>query len=279
MDVGTDTDTPDTPDTPDIQYEVDALVATVTLNRPEARNAVTFDMDDELQRVLRDADARPDVRAIVVTGAGAAFCAGDDVTAAWGDPRMETVMRELAGPNPPLTPLVEIMLALSTPTIAAVNGAAIGSGMDVALLCDIRLASTEARFAQAFVRMGLIADVTGLWLLPRIVGHARAAELLLTGAAVNADDALAMGLVSRVLPPAELLPAAHALATRIAANPPLATAAVKDGMRAAVGCRTDELDGIARIVGHGLHRLFATEDHAEAVRAFVERRPGVYTGQ
>jgi enoyl-CoA hydratase/carnithine racemase len=268
-------------DTPDVRYDVDVdtFVATITLNRPEARNAVTFDMDDELQRVLRDADARRDVRAIVVTGAGRAFCAGDDVTAAWGDPRMDAVMRELAGPNPPLTPIVEVMLGLATPTVAAVNGAAIGSGMDIALLCDVRLASTEARFAQAFVRMGLVADVSGLWLLPRLVGHARAAELLLTGDAVDADGALAMGLVTRVVPPPELLPAAHALATRIAANPPLATAAVKAGLRAAVGCRTDELDGLARFVGHGLHRLFATEDHAEAVRAFVERRPGVYVGR
>jgi enoyl-CoA hydratase/carnithine racemase len=266
-------------ETTNVRYDVAEFVATITLDRPAARNAVTFDMDDELQRLLREADARPDVRAIVVTGAGDAFCAGDDVTEAWGDPRMDAVMTELAGPNPPLTPLVEVMLALATPTIAAVNGPAIGSGMDIALLCDIRLASTDARFAQAFVRMGLVADVTGLWLLPRVVGHARAAELLLTGDAVDASEALAIGLVSRVVSPAELPSAAHALARRIAANPPLAAAALKEGLRAAVGCRTDELDGMARLVGHALHRLFATEDHAEAVRAFLERRPGVYAGR
>ena len=144
----------------------------------------------------------PDVRAIVITGAGSAFCAGDDVTARLGRPAHGHGYRASSrGPNPPLTPLVEIMLALATPTIAAVNGAAIGSGMDIALLCDIRLASTEARFAQAFVRMGLIADVTGSLAAPAASSATpRAAELLLTGDAVNADDALAIGLVSRVLP-------------------------------------------------------------------------------
>ena len=126
-------------------------------------------MDDEIQAVLRDADARSDVRAIVITGAGGAF---SRVTTSLtpGRPRLDTVLAELAGPQPPLTPIVELMLGLGTPTIAAVNGAAIGSGMDIALLCDVRLASTEARFAQAFVRMGLVADATGLWLLPRLVG-------------------------------------------------------------------------------------------------------------
>src|SRR4029079_1382765 len=147
----------------DVRYEVADLVATVTLARPAARNAVTFAMDDEIQAVLREADGNPDVRAIVITGAGSAFCARDDIAHAWGDPRLDTVLAELAGPRPPLTPLVEVMLGMTTPTVAAVNGAAIGSGMDIALLCDVRLASTEARFAQAFVRMGLVADTTGLW--------------------------------------------------------------------------------------------------------------------
>jgi enoyl-CoA hydratase/carnithine racemase len=263
----------------DVRYEVTDLVATITLDRPAARNAVTFAMDDEIQAVLREADANPDVRAIVITGAGSAFCAGDDIAHAWGDPRLDTVLAELAGPQPPLTPLVEIMLGLGTPTIAAVNGAAIGSGMDIALLCDVRLASTEARFAQAFVRMGLVADTTGLWLLPRLVGQGRAAELLLTGESLGASEALEIGLVSRVVEPTELLPAAHALAARIAANPPLATRAVKDGLRIAVGRQTDELDDVARHVGHSLSRLFATKDHAEAVQAFRERRPGVFTGE
>lgn len=262
-----------------VRYEVDGPVATITLDRPEALNAATFEMDDELQHVFREADADPDVRAIVLTGAGRGFCAGDDVQRAWGDPRIEQTIAALSGPEPPMTPLVEILLALDTPTIAAVNGVALGIGMDFALLCDLRLASETARFGQLFVRMGLLCDLTGLWLLPQIVGRARATELLLTGEMIDAVTAERIGLVSRVLPPDELLPAAQALAATIAANPPLAVRAIKQGLRRAAGLRTDELDEMATFVGHGLARLFRTEDHREAVRAFVEKRPAEFRGR
>lgn len=262
-----------------VRYEVSDLVATVTLDRPEARNAATFEMDEELQWVLRDADARDDVRAVVLTGAGKAFCSGDDVQRAWGDDRMAEVLAELAGPNPPLTPLVEVLLGVTTPTIAAVNGAAVGIGMDLALLCDVRIASEYAKFAQLFVSMGLSADVTGMWLLPQIVGRSRAVEMLLTGEIVDAEEAARIGLVSRVVPAAELLPTALDLARRIAANPPLAVRAIKRGLREGVGMTVDEIDGLARTVGHNLARLFQSEDHKEAVAAFMERRPGTFTGR
>ena len=261
-----------------VRYEVEDLVATVTLDRPEARNAATFEMDDELQWVFRDADARDDVRAIVLTGAGKAFCSGDDVQRAWGDDRMEQTLAELAGPNPPLTPLVGIMLGLTTPTVAAVNGAAVGIGMDFAVLCDIRIASEYAKFAQLFVSMGLSADVTGMWLLPQIVGRSRATEMLLTGEIVDAQEAARIGLVSRVVAADELLPTALAVARRLAANPPLAIRAIKEGLRQGVGMQVDEIDALARTVGHNLSRLFTSEDHKEAVAAFLERRPGTFTG-
>lgn len=262
-----------------VRYEVGDGIATITLDRPDVLNAATFEMDDELQHCLRAADTDHEVRAIVITGAGRAFCAGDDVQRAWGDPRMEQTLADLAGPEPPMTPLVEILLAIDTPTIAAVNGVALGIGMDLALLCDLRLASEHARFGQLFVRMGLLCDVTGLWLLPQIIGRSRASELLLTGDIIDAATADRIGLVSQVLPADELLPAAQALAASIAANPPLAVRAIKRGMRKASGMRTEELDEMATYVGHGLARLFNTEDHQEAVQAFVEKRPARFHGR
>ena len=121
-----------------VLFDVADRVATITLNRPDARNAATFEMEQELIQCFAEADADPAVGCIVLTGAGKGFCAGDDVTKAWGDPRMEATLAELASPNPPITPLVGAMLATDTPTVAAVNGAAVGIGMDLALLCDLR---------------------------------------------------------------------------------------------------------------------------------------------
>lgn len=263
-----------------IRYEPgDDGVATITLDRPEALNAATFEMEEELLDVLTRADADDGVRALVLTGAGKGFCAGDDVKKAWGDPRMEATLAELGGPEPPITPLVAGMLALETPIVAAVNGVALGIGMDLAVLCDLRLASEHAKFGQLFVKMGLSADVTGYWLLPRVVGSANAAELLLTGATIRADDALRIGLVSRIVPAAELLDEAHALAASIAANPPLATRALKQGLRLGVGRRADELQEIATFVGHSLSQLFASQDHREAVAAFTEQREARFEGR
>ena len=263
-----------------IRYETtDDGVGTITLDRPDSLNAATYEMEEELLRVLGEADADPGVRALVLTGAGRGFCAGDDVKKAWGDPRMEATLAELAGPEPPITPSVGIMLAMATPLIAAVNGIALGIGMDFALLCDVRLASEHAKFGQLFVKMGLSADVTGYWLLPQIVGRSCAAELLLSGEMIDAETAERIGLVSRIVPADQLLTEAHALAARIAANPPLAVRAAKEGLRLAVGRGTDDLGEMAAFVGHSLARLFATDDHKEAVQAFMDRRPATFTGR
>jgi enoyl-CoA hydratase/carnithine racemase len=263
-----------------IRYEKhDDGVATVTLDRPDALNAATYEMEEEILDVLARADADPDVRALVMTGAGRAFCAGDDVKKAWGDPRMEATLAELAGPKPPMTPLVAGMLRAATPVVAAVNGVALGIGMDLALLCDVRLASEHAKFAQLFVKMGLSTDVTGYWLLPRIIGASRAAELLLTGETIDATEAARIGLVSSVVSADDLLAEAHGLAARIASNPPLAVRAIKEGLRLGVGRRSDDLEDLATFVGHSLARLFTTEDHREAVQAFLERRPATFNGR
>lgn len=262
-----------------IRYEVADRVATLTLDRPDAMNAATFEMDDEMQDAVRHADADPDVGCIVLTGAGKAFCAGDDISRAWGDPRMEATLAELAGPNPPMTPFVALAMGIDTPLVAAVNGVAVGSGMDIALACDILIASEKARFGQLYAKVGLMPDTLGLWLLPQMVGRSRAAQMLMTGEIIDAAEALRIGLVSRVVPLDELLPTALEIAGRIAANPPQSIRHVKQGMRLAAGREQSELADVATFVGHGLSHLFTTEDHKEAATAFAEKREPKFTGK
>lgn len=263
----------------EVLYDVDAHVATITLNRPDRLNAATFDMGEQLQAAIARADADRDVRVVILTGAGRGFCSGDDVAAAWGDPRMEAITAELGSVRPPLTPEVRMFLDCRKPLIAAVNGVALGIGMDFAVLCDIRIASEHARFGQLFVKMGLMADVTGYWRLPQLVGTSRAAELLLTGDIIDAAEAERIGLVSKVVPADQLLADAGALAARIAANPPLALEHIKEGLRRGVGRSVDQLPELGAFVGNGLARLFATEDHKEAAAAFMEKRTATFKGR
>lgn len=263
----------------EVLYEVDGHVATIWLNRPERANAATFLMAEQLREAFTRADRDREVRAIVLSGKGKAFCSGDDVEQAWGDERMAETLRELADVRPPLTPEARVMLDVTKPMIAAVNGAAVGIGMDFALLCDLRIASEHAKFGQLFVKLGLMADVTGLWRLPQLVGLEKATELLLTGDVIGAAEAERIGLVSRVVPADELPAAAMELAGRIAANPPIAVRHLKEGLRRGVGRSYAELDELAVFVGNGLARLFATKDHREAAMAFVQKRPAVFTGE
>ena len=263
----------------EVLYDVEQHVATIMLNRPDKLNAATFELGEQLQAAFVRAGEEDDVRCVVLTGAGKGFCAGDDVEAAWGDPRMAETMAELAGPNPPLTPEIKVILDCPKPTIAAVNGVAVGIGMDLALACDMRLASEHAKFGQLFVKMGLTADVSGLWRLPQLIGGQAAAELLFTGDMIRADRALELGLVSQVVPSDDILPAALELAYRIAANPPLAVQAIKQGLRQATGMGRDDLDDLARFVGHTLAKLFASEDHQAAVTAFMTRQPATFHGR
>lgn len=263
----------------EVLYDVEQHVATIMLNRPDKLNAATFELGEQLQAAFARAGEEDEVRCVVLTGAGKGFCAGDDVEAAWGDPRMAETMAELAGSNPPLTPEIRAILDCPKPTIAAVNGVAVGIGMDLALACDIRLASEKAKFGQLFVKMGLTADVSGLWRLPQLIGAQAAAELLFTGDMVGADRARELGLVSTVVPTDDVLLAALELGYRIAANPPLAVQTIKEGLRRANGMGRADLDDLARFVGHSLARLFATEDHQAAVTAFLTKSPAVFHGR
>ncbi|MFQ5926333.1 MAG: enoyl-CoA hydratase-related protein, partial [Terriglobia bacterium] len=174
------------------------------------------------------------------------------------------------------TPAALSVLECDRPVIAAVNGPAVGWGMDLTLFCDIRIASERARFGELFIKRGLICDVGGLWRLPQIVGPAKAAELLFTGDVIDAKEAEAIGLVSRVVPHDQLLPAAREFADKIAQNPPLALRYMKEGLRRAEYGNVEELGSY---VGQTLGRLFQTEDHKEGARAFIEKREPVFRGR
>jgi enoyl-CoA hydratase len=178
--------------------------------------------------------------------------------------------------EPRLTPAAEALLQTDVPVIAAVNGPAVGWGMELALLADLRVASERARFGELFVLRGLCCDVAGLARLAQQVGREKAAELLFTGDVIDADEALRIGLVSRVVTHAELLPAALALAAKIAANPPLAVRRLKAGLREALD---PDWRALGAWVSASLGELFQTEDHREGVRAFLEKRAPRYSGR
>ena len=185
-------------------------------------NALNREMYAELEQAFRDAHRDPEVRCVVLTANGRAFCSGDDVKQIMlGEQRDSTVTR-LRDAKPKPTSAAAAVLECDKPVIAAVNGPAVGWGMDLTLFADIRIASQNAKFGELFIKRGLVADIGGLWRLPRVVGPSKAAELLFTGDVITADQALAIGLVSKVVPPEELLIAANEIARKIAANPPIA---------------------------------------------------------
>jgi enoyl-CoA hydratase len=253
---------------PELRYDVDGHVGVITINRPEARNALTWSTYDALERSVRESTAR----CLVITGADPAFCSGDDVKQIMGGGEKPP---PVADRTPRLTPAADALLHTDIPVIAAVNGAAVGWGMELSMFCDIRVASEKAKFGELFVLRGLVSDVGGLGRLASLVGREKAAELLFTGDVITAEEALRIGLVSRVVPHDELLPTALALAGKIAANPPLAVQRLKRGLRTALDPDWNEL---GQWVSRNLGELFQTDDHREGVKSFLEKRAPVYTG-
>ena len=251
----------------DIDVSVEDDIVVLTLRRPEVRNALRHQTFAEIEDAVLGLSAR----VLIVTGADPAFCSGDDVRAIMGSGAKQERVRR----TPRLTPASDAFLFTDIPVIAAVNGAAVGWGMELALMADFRVASERARFGELFVRRGLVSDAAGLGRLAQLVGREKAAELLMTGDLIDGAEAHRIGLVGRVVPHDDLLLEARALAGRIAANPPLAVQAIKQGLRQALD---PDWATLGRWVSETLDRLFLTEDHREGVLSFLEKRDPKFVG-
>lgn len=260
-------------------FEKKGRVAIVTLNRPESRNAIATQQDcDDLAAALRRANDDPEISAVVLTGAGKSFCAGGDLKA----------IRERTGIGPRGTPddtranyrrgvhsVIRALADVEVATIAAINGHAIGLGLDIGILCDLRIAGASAKMASSFVKVGIIPGDGGAWILTNAIGASRAAELVLTGDTIDAEEAVRFGLVSRVVPDEALIDEALKLAERVAVNPPRSVRLAKRLLREAQHSRLNdvlELSAAFQALAH------ETADHKEAVDAFTDKRAPKFTG-
>jgi len=253
-------------------------VTTLTLNIPEKRNPISGDdMVNALIEALESVDRDMSVRAVILTGAGTAFSSGGDIKkmAAGGGLRDPLPAQTRRNYKRGIQRLPLKFEALEVPIIAAINGPAIGAGCDLACMCDIRIAAQSAQFAESFVKVGIVPGDGGAWLLPRVVGFARASELALTGETIDAQQALEWGLVSRVVPDAQLTETALAIAEKIAANPPHAVRMTKRLLRQA---HSATLAAILETSAAMQALAHATSDHDEALRAALERRTPRFTG-
>jgi 2-(1,2-epoxy-1,2-dihydrophenyl)acetyl-CoA isomerase len=255
-----------------LRYEVADAIATITLERPAALNALTVTLKTELLRALRVVGRDRAVRAVVLTGAGRAFCAGQDLKE-----RLEPDAAPLAVEvRERYNPIIVAMRTLDQPIVGAINGVAAGAGASLAFACDIRIASENASFVLAFTRIGLVPDSGSTWFLPRLVGPAKAAELALLGESLSAPDAERFGLVARVVPGDALAAEARAVAIRLAGLAPVALAQTK---RALERSWSVDLDTALEDEAYRQGIAGATADHAEGLTAFVEKRPPRFSGE
>jgi 2-(1,2-epoxy-1,2-dihydrophenyl)acetyl-CoA isomerase len=253
-----------------VGYRVENGVAWIRLNRPESLNAVNGDLRRGLVEAVRRAERDEAAKVVVVTGEGRAFCAGADVRE-FGN--REGAVGDIRGDYESLLTRLRTM---PKPTIAAMNGVAAGIGVSLALACDLRYAVPKASFVEAFVKIGLTVDGGATWLLPRLIGSARALEMFYTGEPLGAEEAAGMGLVNRVLPPDELEPAVRELAERLAAGPTLALGAIKRSVNYAMQATFEEA---MEFEFHLQDVQMRNEDFREGVSAFLEKRRAEFKGR
>jgi enoyl-CoA hydratase/carnithine racemase len=267
----------------EVLYEVSDRVAVITLNRPERMNTISRTMLAQLSRCLLEAERDPEVRAVILTGSGRAFCAGldlvsataSDATGADGEAAISansnfSVTLDLKSAPP------TVLFNMDKPTLCAINGAAAGYGMDTALGCDIRVMAQSAKLAPAFVKRGVVPESGGTWILPRLLGWSRAAEIIFTGRTLSATQSLELGLATHVVPDSELMSRARSLAAEIAANAPLAVQSAKRLMRMGLG---ESFDEHVHHVYLQFLALIRTDDAHEGMRSFVEKRNADFKGR
>jgi enoyl-CoA hydratase/carnithine racemase len=258
---------------PHVRYELEDAIATITLDRPEKRNAMSYAMLNEFLLAVERAGADPEARVVIVTGSGGSFCAGTDLADLATVPGERRGLRGEAQDKSRWWPLV----ACPKPVIGAIDGAAVGMGAEFTSQCDVRIASSRARFAWNFAHRGLVPDTgAGTWLLPRLIGSARALRLLYSGAFLSADEALAIGYVARVVAPEALAAAAREEAQAFLAGSPLSQRLIKSLVYAGF-----ERGVVEHMADHreALTACFRSEDHREGVASFLERRPARFSGR
>ncbi len=263
--------------TAEVLYDVSEGIATLTLNRPERLNTISGPMLNQITELLVRANEDPEVRVVLLTGKGRAFCAGLDLVDATqgsgigsqGQSTKVSVNLDLR--NTPPT----VLFAMDKPTICALNGSAAGYGMDTAMGCDIRIMAESAKLAAAFVKRGVVPESGGTWILPRLIGWAKAAELIFTGRTLTAQESLEMGLANLVVPDAELQTRARAMAAEIAGNAPLAVQSAKRLMR--MGMNETFNDHVHHVYLQFL-QLIRTQDFREGMTSFLEKRPADFQG-
>jgi len=262
-----------------ITLTVSDFIATLTLNQPELRNPISdIEIVEEFEAILAQLNEDPNVRCLIITGAGSAFSSGGNIKDMLNKQGMfkgdaNTIRENYAKV---IQRIPKALYQFDLPTIAAINGPAVGAGCDLAMYCDMRIASTQASFAESFIKVGLIPGDGGAWILPKIAGFGRAAEMAFTGDSISAQQAYDWGMLNEITEPDALMEAANALAQRIVCNPPQALKGTKQLLRASNQLHLDQVLQLSAAIQANLHQ---TTDHFEAVSALIERRPPHFKGK